>query len=334
MTRGPRPITPGARVGLFAASSPFAPERFERGLAALARLGFVPVIPDGLTARHGYLAGDDAHRLAQLERLLDDPAIDAVLAVRGGYGLHRLLDRLDPQRIARAGKWIVGFSDVTALHAAARRVGLGSAHAPVLTQLGELGPEAEQAFVEVLAGPRASIAYAPPTPLALDALRGPDVAGGTLERAWAETRGRAHGVTFGGCLSVLAPLVGTPHLPDLDGTILLLEDVGETPYRLDRLLTQLLASGALRGVRGFAIGELVGCTPRTDDEPSAEAVVLERLAPLGRPIVFGLPFGHGSHNRAIALGAPATLDADAGTLTVAPYAANADDARADAEVCA
>jgi muramoyltetrapeptide carboxypeptidase len=320
MMRGPRPITPGARVGLFAGSSPFPAERFERGLATLVGLGFVPVVPDGLAAHHGYLAGDDDHRLALLERHLDDPTVDAVLAVRGGYGLNRLLERLDPQRIARAGKWIIGFSDVTALHAVARRVGLGSAHAPVLTQLGELGVEAERAFVEILAGPRAPLTYVPPTPLTLAALRGPDVASGALARAWARTRGRAHGAAFGGCLSVLAPLVGTPHLPDLDGTILLLEDVGETPYRLDRLLTQLLASGALRGVRGFAIGELVGCTPRTDDEPSAEAVVLERLAPLGRPIVFGLPFGHGSHNRALALGAPATLDAELDTLTVAPYA--------------
>lgn len=321
MTRAPRPISSGARVGLFAASSPFPPDRFERGLATLTRLGFVPVVPDGLAARHGYLAGDDDHRLGQLELLLDDPSVDALLAVRGGYGLHRLLDRLDPQRIARAGKWVIGFSDVTALHAAARRVGLGSAHAPVLTQLGELGAEAEQAFVEVLAGPHTPIAYTPPTRLTPDALRGPDVASGALARAWAHTRGRAHGVAFGGCLSVLAPLVGTPHLPDLDGTILLLEDVGETPYRIDRLLTQLVSSGALRGVRGFAIGELVGCAPRTDDEPSAEAVVLERLAPLGRPVVFGLPFGHGAHNRAIALGAPATLDADLGVLTVAPYGA-------------
>lgn len=283
-------------VGVFAPSSPFPPERFSAGLAALESLGFDVHVHPTAYASLGYLAGDDATRLAAIHALLDDPAIDVLWAARGGYGLHRLLDRLDPARIAAAGKAIVGFSDVCALHAVAQLGGLASVHGPVVTQLGELPPEAGARAVEILSGAWAGLHY--------ESEAGP-ISGGV-----------ARGVLLGGCLSVIVPLLGTPYLPPLDGAVLLLEDVGEATYRIDRLLTHLRLTGVLHRVAGVALGEFVGCAPRKEGEPTVEVVLAERLGDLGVPVLMGLPFGHGRKNLAVPLGARVELDCERGRLTL------------------
>lgn len=283
-------------VGVFAPSSPFPPERLAAGLAALEALGFDARVHPSAHQTLGYLAGDDATRLASFHALLDDPEIDVLWAVRGGYGLHRLVDRLDPARVAAAGKPIVGFSDVCALHAVAQRGGLISVHGPVVTQLGELPPEAGARALEVLGGAWDGLRY--------DSESGP-LSGGV-----------ARGRLIGGCLSVIVPLLGTPYLPPLDGAILLLEDVGEATYRVDRLLTHLRLAGVLHRVAGVALGEFVGCAPRKDGEPTVEEVLAERLGDLGVPVLMGLPFGHGRKNLAVPLGARVELDCERGRLTV------------------
>lgn len=284
------------RLGILAPASPFPADRFEAGLNVLRQLGFQPVIHYQAYARTGFLAGSDAERLNALYDLLADPSIDAVMAARGGYGVHRLLEHLDLSRLKAAPKPVIGFSDVTALHAVWAQLGRASIHGPVVTQLADLPPADQAIFAQTLSGPQAA----------------------TYQGQNTIQKGRAQGVLFGGCLSVLVPLLGTPFFPSLAGKILLLEDIGEAPYRIDRMLTQLRLSGALGQVAGIAVGELVKCDPPRAGEPTAVQVLAERTADLGVPVVYGLPFGHGQTNQAIWLGAQVELDAEARTLTVRP----------------
>jgi muramoyltetrapeptide carboxypeptidase len=298
----PRALRAGARLRIAAPSGPVPEDRLAAGLAALAPVvaGEISLAPN-LGARAGYFAGDDPARLVALQAALADPEVDAVLCARGGYGLTRLLPLLDPSRLAAAPKLIVGFSDVTALLAwALARAGLASVHGPVVAQLATIAEEDRERLALLLAGE---------DPGALVADAGAVLRGGCVE-----------GTLVAGNLEVLRSLVGTRFLPDLSGCVLALEEVGERPYRIDRALTQLLTSGALRGVRGVAVGQLVACEEPASgnpDSPTAEQVVLERLGVLGVPVVTGFPFGHApTRNAALPFGTRVRLDAEHGALTM------------------
>ena len=295
-----RALRPGARIHIIAPSGPVPADRLESGLAALQGLfsGEISLAPN-VAARAGYFAGDDRIRLSALQAALADPGLDALVCARGGYGLTRLIGLLDPARLAAAPKLLVGFSDVTALLAwALASVGLVSVHGPVVAQLATLADEDRERLAFILRGE---------DPGALVAESGAVLHGGCVE-----------GPLISANLEVLRSLVGTKFMPDLAGCVLALEEVGERPYRIDRTLTQLLTSGALRGVRGIAVGQLFGCEePATGnpDSPGAEAVVLERLGTLGVPVVTGFPFGHApGRNAALPFGAMVRLDAEHGAL--------------------
>jgi len=277
----PRPLRPGDIVAIVAPSGTFPEERLRRGEAVLLERGYrvLRLLP---RESHRYLAGPDEERRALLERAFGDPEVRAVFAARGGYGATRLLGRIDWERVARGGKPLVGFSDVTALHAALHVRGVRSVHGPVVTRLGEEPPDSLERLFGLLESDR------PPPPLV----------GRTV------VAGEAEGPLVGGCLSLLVALLGTPHFPPLDGCILFLEDVGEAPYRIDRMLTQLHASGALDRVAGIALGEWAGCD---DSTGRGSEVAEEILAGLGKPLVAGLPFGHGARNLALVHGARARL---------------------------
>ena len=291
--RVPEPLR-DATLGVFAPASGFDPDRFGAGCKILEDLGFSLVVHPQTRLRTGYLAGSDEARAAAFAELLADPEVDALIAARGGYGVHRLLPLLDPDALVAAGKPIIGFSDLTALHALAQRAGLVSFHGPVVTQLADLRPEDHRSLVRALAGDWSA----------------------TLEASATISPGRVEGPLIGGCLSVLTPLVGTPYLPPVDGAILLLEDVQEAPYRVDRQLTHLALAGILDRVAGVAVGEFVRCDPPRASEPTIEEVLAERLGGRDIPVVAGLPFGHGARNLTLPLGARATLDADRRTLTI------------------
>lgn len=275
-------------MAICAPSSPFDRAVFERGLERLAAR-YRPRFDESLFSRERYLAGDDTRRLGELQRALDSDA-RAIFCARGGYGAMRLLRalRLPP---AEEAKILVGFSDITALHAALQSTGAISVHGPVVTQLGRL----EEAEVEALFALLERPEYCP-------LLRGQGAAPGVVE-----------GPVLGGNLSLVTRLVGTPYLPKLDGAILFLEEVGEPSYKLDRMWCHLELAGLFERVAGIALGEFTNCGEAS--EPEQMAQLLRSLATsTGRPCALGLPAGHGERNLPFPLGARARLDGEAGTL--------------------
>ena len=284
------PLRPGARVAVVAPAGPFERTALEAGLAVLAARYAVQLAPE-LFARQRYLAGSDAQRLAQLTTALGDPDIGAVFCARGGYGAMRLLPALEG--LTPAPKPLVGFSDITALHAWLQRNGLISVHGPVLTQLGKLETQTHERLFALLED------GAPAAPLQGTDTFVPGVAEGPLQ---------------GGTLAVLSRLLGTPYLPPLEGAVLLLEDVGEQPYRLDRMWTHLALAGVFRQVRGIVLGAFTGCEPRDADYTSAQ-VLRDLATATGLPCAAGFPIGHGERNEPVPLGARVRLDATARTLT-------------------
>jgi muramoyltetrapeptide carboxypeptidase len=268
---------------VIAPSGPFDVEGLERGVAWL-RERYVVSHRGDITERSTFLAGSDDRRATELLEALADPTVDAIVAARGGHGATRILARVAPSAIAAAGKLLVGFSDVTALHAAWSRAGLRSIHGPMVATLGRADATLRRRWIEAVEGH-------PPAQL-------------TGLRALAP--GRATGPLIGGNLSVLAALVGTPYLPPLAGAILFLEDVHEAPYRVDRMLTTLRNAGVLDGVAGIALGAF---TDAPAEAGAIESVLAERLGDLGVPVLAGIPSGHVEDNLELPLGAPVRLDA-------------------------
>ncbi|MFJ5058823.1 LD-carboxypeptidase [Streptomyces nigra] len=297
--RRPTRLAAGARVAVVAPSGPVPGERIDAGVEVLRGWGLDPIVAPHARGRHerfGYLAAGDADRAADLQHAWCDPTVDAVLCARGGYGVQRMVDLLDWDAMAAAGpKVFVGFSDITALHEAfAIRLGLATLHGPMAAGVDFL----EQARARDHL--RATL-FAPESVRTI-------ASGGS-----AMVPGRAHGVTLGGCLTLLTADLGTPHArASAHGGLLCLEDVGEEPYRLDRALTQLLRAGMLDGVRGVLLGSWEDCGPYDE----VRAVLEDRLGGLGVPVAEEFGFGHGTGALTIPFGLAAELDADAGTLTL------------------
>lgn len=296
--RPPR-LREDALVAVVAPAGPVDADRLAAGVAALESWGLRVRVGDHVLDRHPklpYLAGRDADRARDLQDAWCDPAVDAVLCARGGYGSQRMLDLLDWAELAAAGpKVFAGSSDVTALHAA-----FGSA----LDLVTLFSPMIAGALFDD--GAREHLRSTLFEPESVTVLTGPTVS--TAEH------GAADGVIVGGTLSLLAADVGSlDAAPPPDGSILLLEDVGEEPYRIDRLLTQLLRAGWFTGVAGVALGSWTGC----GRPEQVYDVVADLLGGLGVPMVWDLGFGHCPDQLTVPLGARARLDADDGTLTLA-----------------
>jgi muramoyltetrapeptide carboxypeptidase len=302
MFRKPPALRRGDRVAIIAPAGPFDRESFEAGLGPLEQRYRVQ-LDARLFERWRYLAGDDARRLAELRSALSDPAIKAVFCARGGYGTMRLLPRLAAgleggANAAVAGpfatglKPLIGFSDITGLHLWLQQQGIVSFHGPVVTQLGHQSEPVREALFNLLE----SSSLRPP-------LRGTDT----------YVSGTTEGPLLGGNLAVFSRLIGTPFLPPLAGAVLLLEDVGERPYRLDRMWTHLALAGVFRQVRGIVLGSFTGCEERDSDYTSGQ--VLRSLAEeTGLPCASGFPIGHGETNEAVPLGVRVRLDAGAQRL--------------------
>ena len=261
------------------------PGRLDQGLELVRSWGYVPTLLGAAHDRHRYLAGTDAARLSDLLEAFSG-RWDAVWMARGGYGLSRLLPLLKVKRLAPVP--FIGFSDGTALLNPLARKGRPAVHAPVLHALAAHNDEASQTHLRVLLAS----------------------GGESLFVGRPLVEGRADGRMCGGNLCVIAAACGTRHQLDARGAIVMLEDVGEAPYRLDRLLVQCRDSGAFDGALGFVLGEFLEAHLPAGAEWTVADVVRDVLGPAGVPILEGLPFGHGRTNLALPLGGRARISGE------------------------
>lgn len=297
-------------LGIIApASAPPDPKAVDRAVDVMKHLDFRVKLAPNVHKRRGFLAGNDRERASDLMRMFTDKKVDAVLCVRGGYGTARLLPMLDYKVIRANAKIFVGYSDITSLHCAfLTKAKLISFHGPMLVSDFEnkaASQFAVKSFLETLSGQRTELCE-----------------GYTGKTVKILRRGVALGQLVGGNLALLCTLLGTPWQPEFKGRILFLEDIGEMPYRFDRMLTQLLNCGLLQQVAGIAIGLNADCEdPKakaaTEYRQSLEDVLRERLLPLKIPVVTGLPFGHVPHNGTLPVGIKVVLDANRGELSFA-----------------
>jgi muramoyltetrapeptide carboxypeptidase len=290
----PRPLRPGSVVAVVAPATGFDREELLRGLAWL-RTRYRLRIDRRIFDRRGYLAWDDESRAAVLARVMVDPAVDAIACARGGYGTMRLLEHLPWDAFVARPKWLFGFSDVTALHVELARRGVGSLHGPNVTGLGRAITPLERArLLAVLEG-------RPPSPWrgsGLDVL----------------VPGSARGPLVGGNLTLLAAMAAAGRLVVPRGAILVVEDVTEAPYRVDRMWTSLRLGGHLDALGAIVLGTFARCDPGPDGVTVDDVLSSEARAPRGTarsaPAVRGAPFGHATRNEAFPLGAAARLEAD------------------------
>ncbi|MEH2245753.1 S66 peptidase family protein [Nostoc sp.] len=282
-------------------------EAFERSVEIWRSRGYLVEISPQIDDRWGYLAGKDETRRQQLAAAWQDPDCRGILCARGGFGSTRILEDWNwqlsksppiqnPKSKIQNPKWLVGFSDITALLWSLYTAGFSGVHAPVLTTLADEPDWSIERLFDWVEG------------RAIAPLKGCGWGGGVVS-----------GTLLPGNLTVATHLLGTPILPHLDGVILALEDVTEAPYSIDRMLTQWRLSGALSKVCGIALGGFTRCeAPPTVPSFSVEEVLRDRLGDLNIPIVSNLPFGHDSPNAALPVGVEAILDGDAGILAIAP----------------
>lgn len=276
-------------MGVAALSGPVDPTRLEAGLEALRRLGFEPVVAENVRSRHGLFAGSDGERLEGFHRLAADPDLPAILFARGGHGVLRLLPHLDWDLLARRPRAYMGYSDLTPfLLEVVRRLGLVAFHGPMVAADLARGLEAveEESFLAALAG-----RYPAEAPFS----------------SWLRP-GEARGTLLGGCLSLLVATLGTPWAPDLEGAVVFWEDVGEPPYRVDRMLTHLGLSGNLAGIAGMIVGHLGDAPASGGGRIDWAAQAGESLAGFSWPLAWGLESGHVPLNRTLPLGLPARLE--------------------------
>lgn len=288
----PPPLRPGDPIAVVAPSGSFDPDLARAGIAWLERRYRVRYRAS-LFARDGYLAGTDTRRIGELQRALDAD-VRAVVAARGGYGLSRIVHRVDWTVATKKPRWIVGFSDLTVLHVEAWRRGIASIHGPMVCSLGQATDATKRQWVRTLERP-------------------------FEERFWQELatwrRGRATGTLVGGNLAMLHAAAAAGRLQIPRGAVVVLEDIGERPYRIDRMLTNLITGGHLTRASGIVVGSFTECLAGPDGS-CVEDVLRERLRSLGVPVLAGFPVGHGAHNDALVLGRRAEI-CTGGTLRLA-----------------
>jgi muramoyltetrapeptide carboxypeptidase len=307
LVRPPR-LVPGSRIGLIAPAGPLLErDDLTRAQELCRALDYEPVLGKNAYNRHGYLAGTDEQRLQDLNGALQDPAIDAVWCIRGGYGTIRILDRVDYEALARRPKAVIGFSDITALlNAVTRCAGIVTFHGPVARAAMPSFSRGHFGRVLTLIEPAGRLDR---IPLAADVMVPQEHRIVTLQG------GIAEGPLAGGNLTLLHCLIGTPYFPDLDGAILFLEDVAEHLYSVDRMLAHFRMVGALRNLAGVVIGRFTQLERAgRDGALGFDEVLATYFGPLGIPVAYGFPIGHIDAQWTLPLGVRAQLNADTGEV--------------------
>ena len=296
--RFPQKLKRGDVVRVVAPCGVLKQDALEEGLLLLRAQGLVPRYHPRIFESYRYLAGDDHARGADLNDALNDRESKAIWVARGGYGSARLLPHLTSEMITRSSPWLIGFSDVTALHTAWSRAGVASLHAANLVILPSWSCAARDELFAWLFDADETVeemSYS-----------------GTIVSA--PSQDVVQGFMWAGNTAVLSALAGTEFWPSREGAIVLLEEVNDPPYKIDRMLTQLIQAGFFKGVRGVVLGQLTDCETPTPQGYSARDVAVEILSTLGVPVLADVQVGHGTLSRMIPIGAQAVLDVAAQNL--------------------
>ena len=279
----PKPLKAGDRVALIAPSGFVSPERLELAVRGSRDIGLEPVLGRSADARHGFLAGRDEERAADLNWAFADDSIAGIICIRGGYGAARILDKINYSAIAANPKVFCGYSDITALHTAInQRAGMGTSHTPVAVEFAGLDEYSRRSFMRLVFEGAADWALENPPAYKMEHLN----------------PGHMKGMLCGGNLSILAASIGTPFEIETEGKILLIEEVSEPPYRVDRMLRQLLSAGKFADCAGVVFGVFEKC--ESENSPSIRELIVE--LGLNVPVIFGYRFGHSLPTASMPLG--------------------------------
>lgn len=283
----PRSLGPGAKIAIVSPSSIIKPQNVYNALPILRDRGWEPVVSPHAFDRHGSFAGTADNRYSDLADALTDPGVDAILCSRGGYGAVHLLERLARLPLEETPKWLIGFSDISALHALLTSRGIASIHAPMAKALADHGGDNadNRALLDFLAGE--GLEY-------------------SLDPSPMNRPGDATGLLVGGNLSVISDLVGTPFDVIKPRRILFIEDVNEPIYKIERMLYQLRLSGVLADLAGLIVGKFSGCAPDADFA-SVNNIVADLTRDYSYPVAYDIPVGHVTHNIPLVCGAACSL---------------------------
>lgn len=300
----PAAVYPGDTIGLFAPAGPPDADRLARGIRLIEQLGYQVIQGPGCSRRLRYLAGDDAARANEFTEMLSEPKIKALIAVRGGFGSIRILEHL-PQQPPGPVKPVVGYSDITTLHCfLSSQYGWTSLHGPMaaVELAGDFALDMGHSLRHILAGE---------TPLPVHPKNG--------SRWHVYRHGCVQGYLIGGNLVTLTSLLNTKYFPDLRDTVLVLEEVGEDPYRVDRILMQWSLAGLWQHVKAVIFGEMIRCDPR-DAEPSftIREIISQHAGRMSIPVVSGLPLGHGRRMITFGIGGKVELNTRTGLRFLEP----------------
>ena len=300
----PKPLRRGDTIGLVGISGALhEPEtRFEKMLEAIDALGYKVIVADSCREEYGYLSGTDASRAKGLNQMFRDDRVDAVVCMRGGYGVTRMLDRVDFDAIRANPKLLLGYSDITALHTAIHeKVGMVTIHGPMADRWTEFDDFSRRSMLRALTSTEPLGTLYNPEGMAPQCV----------------VPGRCEGRLVGGNLSLIAALCGTPYQLNPEGKVLLLEDVGEYVYRLDSMLTQLRLAGMFERCAGVVLGGFTDCTEEYERYAlHLEDVIRDVIVPAGKPVLANLSIGHTPTKITVPLGVHCAVDAEAGTLTI------------------
>ena len=296
----------GDKIGVVSpASRPSDDTQYFKGVQYLEKLGYIVISGKNVLNQRGYLAGEDITRINDLNLMFADPDIKAVFCSRGGYGVPRILDQINYEAIKKNPKIFVGYSDVTALNLAIwAKTGLVTFSGPmVAVEMGKgIHEYSESSLWQNLSNATGTKKFENPADEKLKII----------------TPGKAEGRLIAGCLSVFVGLLGTPYIPDLAGAILVLEDIDEEPYRLDRYFAQLKLSGIFDNISGLIFGQFINCTPTDQSKPSLtiEEVIRDYVKNLNIPIIANFAYGHGEIKLTLPIGVQARLDTAEDGLTI------------------
>lgn len=304
----PKKLKKGDTIGLVAPGYAIKPEVLERAKATLREMGFIPFHTDLILGNNGYFSATDIERAKDVNDMFANPKIDGILCARGGYGCTRIMHLLDYTLIKNNPKALIGFSDITALaNGIYKETGLITFHGPVGSTLND--NYSIKQFENVLIHPKKKLLIENVKLKDSELSKDPEFDRYTI------TPGQATGKLVGGSLTLINALIGTPHEIDFTGAIVFIEDIEEAPYRIDRMLTQLIEGPTFKKAAGIMIGVCKGCDkPEKPDTFTLKQVILDRIQQLGIPAAYGMSFGHVANNFTIPIGIAATFDANNMTL--------------------